>query len=155
MDPFLRLGVRVEAWLVRLAALGLAVLVVGQAVLADPAGRWWMTFGDPLEGRPEVVPATASPARLPVVLAIEGREAAPGVKVLVNGRPAAAFDQAVVHLKVNPGDAVSIDARCCPDPVRVRVLATGQGVLRPVPGQRVLAAGRVVTLGRVEWRNGQ
>lgn len=142
-----------ETLLVRLAVLGLAVLVMGQAVMADPAGRWLLTFGDPLEGRPDAAPATASPARLSMVLALEGVEAAPGVLVRVNGTPVAAFNQALVHLRVNPGDAVTVDARCCSKSHVIKVLATGPGIVRPVPGQRLRAAGTVVTLGRIEWRN--
>lgn len=155
MDPFLRLGARLEAFLIRIAVLGLVVLVAGQVVMADPAGRWLMTFGDPLEGRPEVVPVTASPARLSLVLALEGRESAPGVFVRVNGVRVTAFNKALVYLRVNPGDTVSVDARCCPEPHIVRVLATGPGVVRPSVGQRVRATGTVVTLGRIEWRNGR
>lgn len=155
MDPFLRFGARFESYLVRLAILGLVVLVMGQAVMADPAGRWLMTFGEPLEGRPEVVPATAAAGRSSVVLVLEGREAAPGVFVRVNGTPVAAFNRALVHLRVNPGDVVSIDARCCPQPHVVKVLATGPDIVRPFPGQRVRAIGTVVALGRIEWRNGR
>lgn len=144
-----------ELFLARLAILGVAVLVAGQVVRADPTGRWLMAFGDPLEGRPEVVPATAAPARLSLILTLEGREAAPGVFVRLNGARVASFDRSLVYLRVNPGDTVSIDARCCPDPHVIRVLATGPGMVRPAVGHRVRAAGTVVTLGRIEWRNGR
>lgn len=152
MDPFLRLAVVVERVLVRLAVLGLVALVVGQAVVADPGGRWLMTFADPLEARSDLVPVTAASAPLALTLALEGAEAAPGVAVLVNGRRAAAFTGPTVTVRVNPGDEVAVDARCCRSDLGVRVSRAGPGLVRPTVGLRIRPGGGIAALGRVEWR---
>lgn len=152
LDPFLRLAAVVERVLVRLAVLGLIALVVGQAVIADPAGRWLWTFVDPLEAAPEAVPVTSAPAPLDLTLGIEGGEAAPGVAVLVNGRPAAVFAGPSVTVRVSPGDEVAVDARCCRRDLWVRVLDAGPGLVRPAVGLRIRPGGGIAALGRVEWR---
>ncbi len=152
MDPFLRFAAVVEKLLVRLAVVGLIGLVVGQAVVADPGGRWLWTFVDPLDARPDPLPVTARPAPLFLTMALEGQEAAPGVAVLVNGRRVAAFTGGSVTVRVSPGDEVAIDARCCRQDLGVRVTGVSPGLGRPVVGLRIRPGGGIAALGRVEWR---
>lgn len=152
LDPFLRLAAVVEKALVRIAVLGLIALVVGQAVRADPGDRWLWTFADPLEARPDLLPATARPAPLVLTLALEGGEAAPEVAVLVNGRRAAAFSGPSVTVRVSPGDELAVDARCCRRDLRVRVAEASPGLTRPAVGLRIRPGGGIAALGRVEWR---
>lgn len=155
MDPFLRMVSRLEVWLMRVAALCLAALVVSQGWLVDGDTRRWLAFADPadgppVEGRPApAVMAAAAPVGLEVALRVEGRRRAPGAAVMVNGRWTATFDGDVVIVPVEPGDRLSIDARGYREPLAFRILRVSPGISRPAAGQRVVTADGVADLGPI------
>ncbi len=149
MDRLLRLLAAGERVLVRLAAASLVLLVAGQALVAGAEGRWLWALLDPGEGWPDVLPASAGQAPLSLTLALEGAGAAPQVAVTVNGRPMAFFRRRTVTIRVHPGDRLAVDARCCSEPLAVRVVAADPPVIHPRPGARFPLRGGWTDLGLV------
>lgn len=155
MEPFLRLASRVEAWLMRVAVLCFALLVVSQGWLADGDTRRRFLYGDPSDAYApwiagdKAIPATAQPGRLEVAVTLVGRRSAPGAVIMVNGRRSTAFEREVAVVEVKPGDRLWIDARGYHESLVFRVVRVTPGLASPPPGLVAHTEGGLADLGRV------
>lgn len=154
MDPFLRLANRLERSLLKLVFVLAGVLLIIQVLLLDESTRWYLTYADPLEGAPHlVIPASGRETSLKLNLSLVGRQSAPDVEILVNGRGVGSFKGPSLPVRVSPGDIVAVRSRTGAEPVLVRVSGVTEGMVSPPVGREVAASRRLAVIGSVEWRS--
>lgn len=118
---------------------GARVPPAGGATAPSPGSAAFVASGP-------AVPATAAAGPGQVTVTLLGRPAAPGVRLLVGGQPAAEFTAGQVTVQVWPGQALAVDARAVADPLTFRVVAV-RGLSAPALGSQVVTRGNVQVIG--------
>jgi hypothetical protein len=140
----------------RLAAFGLAVLFVSQALLLNPSIRRMVSLIERLEGEPLAVARRIDPEPKPLqprqsgTFAIQMESGAGRTAVLLlNGEEISTFDKGVVTVEVRSGDLVEIDGGLAPREMRFRVTEASKGMIAPFVGQVLTTRGTIEILARV------
>lgn len=162
---FVAVAERVEGFLLRLAVLGLLLLVVSQALLGNDSMRALLSYVDQLEGvvYDPATPVTGeapgasflSPGSIDVLtvsVALVNRPRAPGVLLRVNGVSAADFAEPHITLEVRPGDRLEIDGRALDELLVFRIVDASPALVMPQEGMELRVEGALVPLSEVRER---
>ncbi len=144
----MKLMQRLEKVLVRLAILGVLLLLVVQLVLVraqDPVD-FYLAFAQKIESVPLEQADTSLEPNL--ILAVEGGDGA-HLKLLINDHEAGSFASPKLSLKVQAGDRLAVDARQAPKGLRLKVNGVGQELAYPKLNQVWPLGSSIVDLGQV------
>ena len=149
---------RFERFLLISVGVMLAVLLVSQALLTQPAFRQIFSLVERLEGKAYAPVVPEQPSAIPLqvngkphqltlqVVAGDGS----GLQVRVNGETAAVFTQSgSVVIEVQDGDDLEVYGTDSRQIVEIKVTEVSRGIISPVRGKTVTYFGRPETISWV------
>ncbi len=147
----------VEGVLLRVALIGLILLILGQTVLGQDLTMVFMSYADrlsfnPLEPQRPVVKDVFGPTeKRQAVLAFQlvSHPSAPGLVLLVNGVPSGEFIDDRVTITVHEGDELVLDGSALDGTYTVRVTLVGGNVSFPPEGEEFSIEGDELVIGTV------
>ena len=150
---------RIEKGMVRFVVLCLLGLVLVQGLMTSEPIRFFLSWGERMEGQPIEIPASQSnQAALPeeikspqaaVTLKIDKFSALPKAKVLVNGQERARFDENKTTVSLQASDTLEIDSTAYNFPIDYEIASTSSTLEFPSPGQKYTANQAVVMVGKI------
>lgn len=151
-----------EKYLIRLAVLGVLVLVIVQGLMtADPI-RFYLSWGERLEGQTITYPVSADKERndsqtlnqiespyTMFAISVDKYSSLPRARILVNGQEKYDLSENPAKITVRAGDTVEIDSSFYNFPIDFKVNDTAANLAYPGSGQLFTADQGVVMLGKV------
>ncbi len=150
----------VEKYLIRSIALSLVLLVLVQGLMTSDTWRFYLSFGERLEGQVIEYPVntgdggwgtktiTESPYAS-LTVHIEKYLALPKAKILVNDKEVANFAQNEISLNLMAGDVVEIDTTSYNFPIDFKISQTSDNLSFPKQGNIYTANQSLVMIGKV------
>jgi hypothetical protein len=151
---------RVEKGLIRFAVLSLLVMVLVQGLMtADPI-RFYLSWGERMEGQTVSFPV-ASPGEDPppvgemkspqtrLTIAVDKFSSLPKAKVLINGKEKYKFTEKQVTVEIYAGDTIEIDSSAYNFPIDYKIASISPNLAFPSRGQTFTANQTIVMLGKV------
>ncbi|MDP2857959.1 MAG: hypothetical protein Q8P50_08285 [Bacillota bacterium] len=146
-----------DKFLLRFAAISLALLFASQALLLNPSIRRMVSLVDRLEGEPLAVARRIDPEPKPPLPRLAGTftiqlENSTGrtAVLLLNGEEVATFEKGIVTVEVRSGDLVEVDGGLFAREMRFRVTQASKGMVAPFSGQLLTTKGTIEILARVK-----
>jgi hypothetical protein len=156
---------RIEKYLIRGVVLGLVTLVVIQAMLTQNPMRFYLSWGERLEGQQMEYPASLigeeealQPQPAPeeavspwgkMTISLEDYSSLARVKVLVNDKEVATFQERQVKLEVMAGDVVEIDTSFYDFPIEFKISSVSSNLAAPSLNQCYNSNQGIVMIGKV------
>jgi hypothetical protein len=151
----------VEKYLIRLAALSVLLLVLVQGLMTSDPIRFYLSWGERLEGQTISFPVNATEQTLieemnrpglssGLVRISTGKYASlPRAGIMVNGKIKKYFDRQIIEIEVRGGDKISIDSTFYRYPIAYEITACSNNLAFPCKGQTYVADQSVVMIGEV------
>ncbi|MBC7076020.1 MAG: hypothetical protein H5T98_08140 [Syntrophomonadaceae bacterium] len=152
----------VERYLIRFIVLGLVVLVLVQGMMTGESMRFYLSWGERMEGQRIELPASTgeqstesdfgAEVNSPYVLltiSVEQFSSLPKAVVLVNGEKRGSFAEEELVLELMAGDVVEIDSTYYNFPVSFTVKKVSDNLAYPNKGQVFTANQSIVTIGKI------
>jgi hypothetical protein len=152
---------RVEKGLIRCIILSLLVMVVVQGLMtADPI-RFYLSWGERMEGQNLEFPVSypqqdtspvAGEAKSPQTrldIAVDKYSSLPRAKILINGREKYNFTEKQVTIDISAGDTVEIDSTAYNFPIDYKIMSVSSNLAYPGPKQIFTANQTIVMVGKI------
>lgn len=150
---------RVEKALIRLVTLTLLILVVIQGLMTSDPIRFYLSWGERMEGQTIEIPAVTpieetqpNEIRSPqatVTIEVEKFSSLPKARIMVNGKEQGIFTQRQVPLTLKAGDTLEIDASAYNFPISFVIAGVSPNTEFPSAGQTYTANKTIVMVGRI------
>jgi hypothetical protein len=151
---------RVEKGLIRIVTITLLALVVIQGLMTSDPIRFYLSWGERMEGQtieiPAVTPieekrpeATVESPQATVTISIEKFSSLPKAKLLVNGKEQGKFTQREVRLVLQAGDTLEIDSGAYNFPINFVITDVSANTEFPSAGQTYTANQTIVMVGKI------
>jgi hypothetical protein len=154
-----RLVEQVEKYLIRMAALSLLVLVLVQGAMTSDPIRFYLSWGERLEGQTISFPVHAAKETDEaksyksgcgyISISSEKYSSLPRTGILVNGVLVRYLDARTVEIEVRAGDTIAIDSRAYEFPIDYKITASSSNMAYPEKGQVYTTNQSLVTVGEV------
>lgn len=154
---------RLERYLLRMVVLGIVMVVVVQGLMTHEPFRFFLSWGERMEGQPIPVPTaqpqapaenaaqqellTVSP-QAQLVVALDQYSSLPKAAVLVNGQQVGNFNDKEYLLQVQAGDVIEIDASYYNFPISFTIASTSANLVFPQALQVYKTNQSVVMIGK-------
>ncbi|MEA4926673.1 MAG: hypothetical protein VB084_15375 [Syntrophomonadaceae bacterium] len=150
----------VEKGLVRVVAVCLLLMVLVQGLMtADPI-RFYLSWGERMEGQNIQFPVNTNPEaanpvqeikspQARVTIGIDKYSSLPRTKILVNGQEKYSLTDKRVVVDINAGDTLEIDSSAYNFPIDYQVTEVSSNVAFPEPGQTYTANQTIVMIGKI------
>lgn len=150
----------VEKYLIRTIIISLVLLVLVQGLMTKDTWRFYLSFGERLEGQVIEYPVNTTdedaesnaPVESPyaiLVISTENNLALPKAKVLVNNKELANFTQNEVQLNLMAGDIVEIDTTSYNFPVEFKITQVSDNISFPERDKSYTANQGLVMIGKI------
>lgn len=152
---------RVEKGLIRFAVISLLIMVVAQGLMtADPI-RFYLSWGERMEGQSLQFPVNSSPDYSAVVveepqspqayltLSVDRYSSLPRTNILVNGKNKYHFSAAEVTIDIKAGDTIEIDSTAYNFPIQYKITEVSSNLAYPESGQTYTANQTIIMVGKV------
>lgn len=152
----------IEQHLIRLAIISLVVLVVAQGIMTVDPLRFYLSWGERMEGRTVYFPVNSNisgqevcpikedtSADAKISISIEPFTSLPMAKILINGKEKFDFSEKVVCIAVNNGDKVEIDSSAYNFPVDYKITDSSNNLAFPSCEKIYTANQSIVMLGKI------
>lgn len=151
----------VEKYLIRSIVICLVLLVVVQGLMTHDSWRFYLSWGERLEGQVIEYPvnttdkdrednnlAVESPYAL-LTIAVEKYSGLPKAKLLINEKEVANFKNNEIQIKVMAGDVVEIDATNYNFPIEFKIDNVSENLSFPKTGDTYIANQSLVMIGKI------
>ncbi len=153
---------RVEKGLIRFVIFSLLLMVVAQGLMtADPI-RFYLSWGERMEGQNLEVPVnypqerdtaliveeSKSPQTM-LTIGVEKYSSLPKAKILINGREKFNFTEKQVKIDIRAGDTVEIDSSAYNFPIDYKIVSVSSNLAYPSSNQTYTANQTIVMIGKV------
>ncbi len=138
----------IEKYIVRSVIIGIIMLVFVQSLMRNDTYRFFLSWGERLEGQSFTMPAIAdrsevetamesseieklAPAKASVIIKVEKFASLPNAWILVNGDKKTAFNDKEVKLEVIAGDVIEINAAAYNFPIEFTIIGGSPNLAFP------------------------
>lgn len=160
---------RLEGLMVRGIVLGVITLVISQALLTNEYGRNLLSQTDRLEGTTiQSFDSLEKKFDFPInylgvnksnlektgfiSLRLLDNPKSGKVRVFLNEREAAQFNDELLTIRVHDKDLIQIDTAQCPNTVTLQIAAISDNLSLPRLNTKIISKGNIVSIGTVEFK---
>lgn len=152
---------KVEKGLIRFAVLSLLLMVLVQGLMTSDPIRFYLSWGERLEGQniqspvnmnQEDLPAASEEIKSPqarLAIGIDKYSSLPRAKILINGQEKYDFTDKKVNIDIDAGDTIEIDSTAYNFPIDYKVIAVSSNLAYPEQGQTYTANQTILMVGKI------